>query len=211
MKKDSIMITKIKCFIDYEKEIRYINEMNIKGWKLVYIKFATFYTFIKTKPDEYITLLHTTSKETISSLAALAAQCGYENIPHTLDGNGDFLYLTGKKKEVSDLFVSDNESKVNLYKRFIRKYCGFFILYTILSSFFLTPISITLNPIIQIIKHFDRVPVEDVSDIKLAFVFVAIMGIVGLFIVFFAIRVLILWLGYKKRYHALSKDMNIFE
>lgn len=211
MNKNSKVITKIKCFIDYEKEIRYINEMNIKGWKLVYIKFGTFYTFVKTKPDEYITLLHIASKETISSLAALAAQCGYENIPHTIDGNGDFLYLTGKKTEVSELFVSENEGKWNLYKKFVKKYRNVSIIYSTLCALLLTPFIITASPIFYILKNFERLPSDDVSFIKSGIVFITMLGCVGLFVAFFAIRVLILWLSYKKRYNILSKEMNVFE
>ena len=97
MSKTKDTITKLKLFLDLDKEIEYINKMNRNGWKLVYIKGGCLYTFVKTEPDEYFTVLYCEKKENISQISTFAAQCGYENIPHTMDGLGDLLYLTGKK------------------------------------------------------------------------------------------------------------------
>lgn len=62
-------------------------------------------------PDEYITVMYAESKENISGVTAFAAQCGYETIPHTMDGFGEIMYLTGKKSEVSKDFVNENDTK----------------------------------------------------------------------------------------------------
>ncbi|MDD2269773.1 MAG: DUF2812 domain-containing protein [Eubacteriales bacterium] len=203
--------TATRLFFDYDKQLQYINEMNSKGWKLVYIRLGLLYTFVKVKSEDYFTILHSTSKENISSLSTLAAQCGYENIPHTLDGDGDFLYLTGKKNEVSEMFVSDNESKTDLYKRIIKKYRGALLLCTIISSLFLTLFCIPLAPIIHIINNFDRIQVNEVFELKFGIAFIIMFGILGLITAFCSIRTFLLWIGYKKRYHALSKEMNVFE
>ena len=128
-------ITKFKCFFDFDKEIEYINRMNKEGWKLVYIKAGCLFTFVRTHPDEYITILHADKKENLASVAAFAAQCGYENVPHTMDGFGDVMYLTGRKSEVSDDFVTDNESKITVNKIMLKKFRVIVVLFAILTVF----------------------------------------------------------------------------
>ena len=121
MSKEKNKITKLKLFLDLDKELEYINEMNKQGWKLVYIKGGILYTFVKTQPDEYFTVTYTVAKEEVSKITTFAAQCGYESIPHTMDGFGDMLYLTGKKNEVSQDFVSDRDAQIDSYKRNYKK------------------------------------------------------------------------------------------
>lgn len=111
--KDLNHITELRAFFDLDKEIEFINDMNRKGWKLVYIKLGAFYTFEKTEPDEYITMLYADKKENLSRVITFAAQCGYESIPHSADGFGDLIYFTGKKSEVSDEFANDTDTKIN--------------------------------------------------------------------------------------------------
>lgn len=137
MNKDKNTITKFKAFLNLEKEIEYINKMNKEGWKLVYIKGGVFFTFVKTEPDEYVTVLHADKKENISQVTAFAAQCGYESVPHTMDGFGDFLYLTGKKSEVSESFVSDRENLMTFYEIARKKFKMFFIIYLIICFAFI--------------------------------------------------------------------------
>ena len=95
---DNSNITKCKLFFSLDKELAFINKMNKEGWKLVYIKGRVIYSFEKCEPDEYFTVLHATAKEKVLELSSFAAQCGYQPIPHTMDGFGDLLYLTGPEK-----------------------------------------------------------------------------------------------------------------
>lgn len=122
MSKEKNKITKLKLFLDLDKELEYINEMNKQGWKLVYLKGGMLYTFVKTQPDEYFTVTYTVAKEEVSKITTFASQCGYESIPHTMDGFGDMLYLTGKKNEVSQDFVSDRDAQIDSYKRNYKKF-----------------------------------------------------------------------------------------
>lgn len=122
MSKTKDTITKLKLFLDFDKEIEYINKMNRNGWKLVYIKGGCLYTFVKTEPDEYFTVLYCEKKENISQISTFAAQCGYENIPHTMDGLGDLLYLTGKKNEISEEFVSDISTLIEINTKIKKKF-----------------------------------------------------------------------------------------
>lgn len=137
MSTDKNTITKFKLFLDLDKEINYINEMNEKGWKLVYLKLGCFYTFVKTEPGEYVSLIYAESKENISRVTAFAAQCGYESIPHTNDGMGELMYLTGKKSQVSQDFVSDIPSRIECYKKIHKKLFIMAILYHLLSLLYI--------------------------------------------------------------------------
>ncbi len=119
---DNSNITKCKLFFSLDKELEFINKMNREGWKLVYIKCGCFYTFEKTEPDEYFTVLHATAKEKVLELSSFAAQCGYQPIPHTMDGFGDLLYLTGKKAEVSPEFVCEAPEKTDSAKRIYQRF-----------------------------------------------------------------------------------------
>lgn len=132
MKNELNKITQCRFYFSFEKEIEYINEMNRNGWKLLYIKGGIFYTYEKTQPDEYITILHAEEKENVSKIAAFAAQCGYENIPHTMDGVGTFMYLTGKKSEVSSDFVNESESRLKIYQHKSKLFTKFIVTYIIL-------------------------------------------------------------------------------
>lgn len=211
MKKDIQKITKFKGYIDLEKEIQYINYMNHKGWKLVYIKFGVFYTFIKVKPDEYVTIMYATTKETVSSLSAMIAQFGYENIPHTFDGLGSFLYLTGKKSEVSESFISDNESKKKLFKKYLSLYSITFIINLIISVIFSIMFAIPVKPFLYILSNIDRYPSNKIIDLKMSAVIILTMGILSVIFITTAVRFLYLIIRYKKRYRLLCNDMKVFE
>ena len=127
------MMKKTKLFFSFEKQLNYINEMNKEGWKLVYIKGGCVYHFEKTEPDEYFTILHAATKEKVMEISAFAAQCGYQSIPHTMDGYGDFLYLTGKKAEVSPEFVCEAPEKTESAKRIYHRFRTLSIVFVVIS------------------------------------------------------------------------------
>ena len=201
MSKNKDKITEFKSFLDLEKEIAYINEMNKKGWKLVYIKAGCFYTFVKTQPDEYITILHAEDKENISSVTAFAAQCGYENIPHTMDGIGELLYLTGKKSEISGEFVSDWDSSKKFYEILHKNIKLFCIIYYIMF--------IVFTPIFLLYSAF---AVTVFADIPVFASF--IIGFSAAFIILLlssTIKLTKLKNRYKKKVLSLSEELNIYE
>lgn len=126
---------KTKLFFSLDKELQFINEMNRAGWKLVYIKGGCVYHFEKTEPDEYFTILHAAEKEKVMEISAFAAQCGYQSIPHTMDGFGDFLYLTGKKAEVSPEFICEAPEKTESAKRIYHRFRTLSIVFVVISLF----------------------------------------------------------------------------
>ena len=130
---DNSNITKCKLFFFFFYELEFINKMNREGWKLVYFKCGCFYTFKKTEPDEYFTILHATAKEKVLEISSFAAQCGYQTIPHTMDGFGDLLYLTGRKAEVSPEFVCEAPEKIDSAERIYHRFRTLSIVFIILT------------------------------------------------------------------------------
>lgn len=198
-------ITKFKHFYDLDKEMDFINDMNKAGWKLVYIKMGCLYTFIKTEPDEYISVYYATEKENVSGVMAFAAKCGYESVPHTLDGMGDLIYLTGKKREVSDEFVTDNRAKLKVNKIIIKKFNLVSVLYIILLCF-LSLEFLFFSVAIGFAAY------KTGLDVVLATAFP--MFIIFLFIVLILvllIKVLMIRSKIKKNIYDLTESLNIYE
>lgn len=199
MSKDKNTITKFKAFLNIEKEIAYINKMNKEGWKLVYIKGGGIYTFVKTNPDEYVTVLYADKKENISQVTAFAAQCGYESVPHTMDGFGDFLYLTGKKSEVSESFVSDRENLMSFYEIARKKFKTFFITYFIFCIAFIG----------LLVSYGVFMAVSEVKPI-----FMGITILLAVFLLIYTVltaKLFTLMHSYTKKLKKLKNDSAIFE
>lgn len=199
MSTDKNTITKFKLFLDLDKEIRYINEMNEKGWKLVYLKLGCFYTFVKTEPGEYVSLIYAESKENISRVTAFAAQCGYESIPHTNDGMGELMYLTGKKTQVSQDFVSDIPSRIECYKKIHKKLFIMAILYHLLSLLY---IFILAGSVVLLLKFQANAFIT---------VLAIIYGIFSLIIISCDINICLISHRYKKIIKRLQAENSIYE
>lgn len=195
--KDKNTITQFKMYYDLDKELEYINEMNRQGWKLVYIKGGCFYSFVKTQPDEYFTTIYMDDKEKISQVATFAAQCGYESVPHTMDGVGNLLYLTAPKGKVSEEFVCDRESKIKFNSKLSIFYLILSIAFFILTAVFVIEAATCLN-IIEI-------------SIGTVLLFMVPIGIMGLICAGSAISLLLLFIKSRKKIKQLKSDSLIFE
>lgn len=200
MSKTENIITKLKLFLDLDKEIEYINDMNTKGWKLVYIKGGCLYTFVKTEPDNYFTVLYCDKKENISQISTFAAQCGYESIPHTMDGFGDILYLTGKKSEVSEEFVSDISSQIECFKKICKKLSIMTIFIAICTLFMVLETAFWVANMILF--------PEDIFTIVC---FIAFFGIFSLFYIPITTNMIRICCNYKKKINLLSSELTIYE
>ena len=174
--KNKDKITQCKFYFDLEKELKYINEMNKQGYKLVYIKSGCLYTFIKTQPDEYTTIFYAVEKEKVSQISAFVAQYGYESIPHTMDGFGNLLYLTGKKSEVDADFINDTDSKINFYTIMKKQFSHFCKLYWVmLILFFIATLLLTLTAILA-----KSVVLYTIASIYIFFTITFILGLISL-------------------------------
>ena len=206
MSKNKNQITVFKAFIDLDKEVAYINEMNKKGWKLVYIKGGCYYTFVKTEPGEYVTMLYADKKENLSSVTAFAAQCGYECVPHTMDGFGEMIYFTGKKSEVSEEFVTDNKARLESLKTIYKK-C------TIMTGFYYAmAIMILVFDIILVIPDITEIFVNNMIDKWLPFVIVmSILNLVFIVLILVTVFVTRYSIKLRRQIRKLSKEQNIYE
>lgn len=174
--KNKDKITQCRFYFDLEKELKYINEMNKQGYKLVYIKSGCLYTFIKTQPDEYTTIFYAVEKEKVSQISAFVAQYGYESIPHTMDGFGNLLYLTGKKSEVDADFINDTDSKINFYTIMKKQFSHFYKLYwAMLILFFIATLLLTLTAILA-----KSVVLYTIAGIYIFFTITFILGLISL-------------------------------
>ena len=174
--KNKDKITQCRFYFDLEKELKYINEMNKQGYKLVYIKSGCLYTFIKTQPDEYTTIFYAVEKEKVSQISAFVAQYGYESIPHTMDGFGNLLYLTVKKSEVDADFINDTDSKINFYTIMKKQFSHFCKLYwAMLILFFITTLLLTLTAILA-----KSVVLYTIAGIYIFFTITFILGLISL-------------------------------
>lgn len=195
--KDKNTITQFKMYYNLDKELEYINEMNRQGWKLVYIKCGCFYSFVKTQPDEYFTTMYMDDKERISQVATFAAQCGYESVPHTIDGIGNLLYLTAPKDKVSEEFVCDRESKIKFNSKLSIFYLIFSIIFFILTAVFAIEVTACLN-LIEIASG-------------TVFLFMTPLGIMGLICAGSAILLLSLFIKLRKKIKQLKSESFIYE
>lgn len=190
-------ITRFKGFFDLDKELEYINMMNKQGWKLVYIKCGCFYTFVKTRPDEYFTSMYMDDKNRISHIATFAAQCGYESVPHTMDGLGNLLYLTAPKGRVSEEFVCDRNSKIKINSKLSIFYLIFSIIFFILTAVFVVEAAAFLS-LIEI-------------NIGTVILFMTPIGIGGVFCAGSAIFLLLLFIKSRKKIKQLKTEGMIYE
>ena len=191
-------ITQFKMYIDLDKELEYINMMNKQGWKLVYIKGGCFYSFVRTQPDEYFTTMYADDKNNISQVTTFAAQCGYENVPHTMDCLGTLLYLTAPKGKVSEEFACDRELKIK-YNSKLSKY------YLICCVAILI---IALLLILETVLYF----LEIASEFNIVLINMAvIVGIIGIIYAVLGIFLLILTLKSRKKIKQLKNDSLIYE
>lgn len=196
--KDKNTITKFKMYYDLDKELEYFNEMNRQGWKLVYIKGGCFYSFVKTQPNEYFTTIYIDDKERISQVATFAAQCGYESVPHTMDGLGTLLYLTAPKGKVSEEFVCDREQKVKINSKLSKFYLLNFVAMLIMAVLL---IALTVLFSLLMALEFDAalIPIT------------ALCGIVGVICTVSGIFLLLLFMKSRKKIKQLKSDSLIFE
>lgn len=196
--KDKNTITQFKGFFDLEKELEYINNMNKQGWKLVYIKCGCFYTYVKTQPDEYFTTIYMDDKEKISQMTTFAAQCGYESVPHTMDGIGNLLYLTAPKGKVSEEFVCDREQKIKINSKLSK-----FYLLNFVAMFIMAVLLITETVLFSLLMALEF----DVALIPIT----ALCGTVGVICTVSVIFLMSLYIKLRKKIKQLKTESFIYE
>lgn len=183
-----------KFFMDLDKELEYINKMNDLGYKLVCENFGFVFTFKKAEPGEYVTIVHGEKKENFSQISKVAIECGWEIIPHPMDGLSEILYLTGKKDEVGE-FTTDRESKLKSYTLMHKKFKVISIVYYILLAAFYT---FTIFTALILIPEGD-------------YVYTIFYGVFSVLYTLLTIPLVKITRRYKKRINKLLNDSLIYE
>lgn len=203
--------TKIRLFLDLEKEERFINKMNKEGWKLEYIQFGIFYTFSKSKPNEYFTVMCATEKSKVLQMTSAAVLSGYESIPHTYDGIANILYLSGRKNEITEDFFNDNQDKLNHYKNIKNIYRYQAALIFVIGLISLLPLAITFSPMMTIFENLNLYCDEHLPKVLAPIISVLVLAALGIVFLAVALKALMAYMKTKKKYDALKSDMNLYE
>jgi len=140
-------ITKIRFFIDYEKEEQWVNEMCQQGWHLKKFGIAN-YQFEKGKPDEYIyrneMLSGLGTKDKIDEYIDFLKETGIELVSKS----STWVYFRKKKEEGPFELYSDTSSKIQYLNRIIYLFTFFAIInYFFGISNFIKPFNMLLTVI----------------------------------------------------------------
>ena len=130
-------IKKRKLFFDPAKELAFLNKMNDDGWKLTGVRFGYKYTFEKCEEGAYFTLLFADRKDNVLGAQAKAAGAGFESVPHSGDGMGGLLYLTGKKGEADASYADDKRAQARAFAVLRKRFSPILILTVILDALIL--------------------------------------------------------------------------
>lgn len=204
-------LRKIKLFFDVEKEERFFNEMNQKGWKLEYSQFGSIFTFTESAPGEYFTAIYATDKSNVIEMTSAAILSGYESIPHTIDGKGNFLYLTGRKGKVDENFISDNESRRNHHKH-LRTFYGAQALTCILTALVALITLICCSPtIVKAIERWESFCQYHSGLFIALFVAAGVIAVAFLVLCVYSTLLSRLYFKSKKHHDTLNSDMKLYE
>ena len=108
---------KFKCFIDYDKEEKWLHEMAKKGYELENVLFG--YKFCYTKPENVtIRIDYRTfkKKENFIDYCNLFGDSGWEHISGSKSSGAQYFKKTNNNNNEEDIF-SDVISKAGKYKR----------------------------------------------------------------------------------------------
>lgn len=203
--------TVLKVFSSIEKEQKFINSMNQKGWKLEMIRFGSFYKFVSCEPCEYFTEICAVDARSTGDMIAAAVLCGYECIPHSGDGLENFLYLTARTEKMSGGFISDNAGWQTHYKNVAKRYSMYACICTLLGAVLAVPGIITVQPIVKILTNLEAFCEEHAQEILSKINGIIFFVAIGLFILACGIN---MWLQYTKamkKSKQLHSDMQLYE
>ncbi len=202
--------TVFKAFVSREKEEAYLNKMNKQGWKLSSLRFA-FYTFEKTKPNKYITVLHFAERQYQTTFVRTVTECGCDIAHQSNEGKNILFYINVPVGSENIDFLTDNQSKLDFKKRLNssrkRELIALFISFAI-------SVFPALYPLPAMIKIFTYAPEElykIIREYTFGFVLFGIFLICGVICGIMGAYLLSLYLKTKREIKELSNEMKIFE
>ena len=202
--------TVFKVFLKHEKEKEYLNQMNKKGWKLVSIRFA-FYTFVKTKPDEYMTVCHFADRQYQTTFIRTITECGCEVAHQTNSGKYILFYINVPVGSEKADFLTDNQSKLDSQKRFVELYRREFITLFAIIPFSLIPSLMSLPVTVRIFRTAPDDPYSLMKEYMFGYIGNAVCIVGGILCGVMGVYVLYLYLRTKREIKNMSNEMNIYE
>lgn len=119
---------KLKFFLNFEKEEKWLNDMAAKGYVLTQKNFG--YRFRKTKPHKTVIKIdfrQFKTREDFEDYRALFEDSGWKHIAGTKSSGTQ--YFKRISDEASEDIFSDSESKAGRYKRLAKMYFSLAIMY----------------------------------------------------------------------------------
>lgn len=202
--------TVFKAFINREKEEAYLNKMNKQGWKLVSVRFA-FYTFEKTEPDQYTTVLHFADRLYQTTFIRTVTECGGE-IPYQSNAGNCILFYISLPSDTKNVeFLTDNRSKLDSKKRLNDTRKQELALMTFCFLLGCAPGLKTIPSIVKILRFAPEEFFRIVEGEKFSFILGVVCLAGGIICGIIAAYILILYCRTKREIRELSAEMQIFE
>lgn len=202
--------TIFKAFLDREKEEAFFNEMNEKGWKLIYVRWA-FYTFAKAEKEQYKTVLHYVSRGGETALVRTVTECGYEVVHRSSEGKNVLLYINIPASLDAGDFLTDNNSKLESAKKSVISMRRDLALTTLTSALLLGIFLTTLPSLIKLIVYAPERLFEIFIDDPLGGFFYIALPLFGVIIGVMALLLMRIMTRTKKRISKLKAEMKIYE
>ncbi|MBO5914093.1 MAG: DUF2812 domain-containing protein [Clostridia bacterium] len=203
-------ITVFKAFVCRKKEETYLNEMNKRGWKLSMLRFG-FYTFIKTEPNEFMTVLHFAERQYQTTFLRTVTECGCEVAHQESAGKYILFYINAPVGSENIDFLTDNQSKLNFNKRLSLQYKREFIPLFAVIPFTVLPVLMSIPITAMIFRTAPEDPYSLMKDYLFGYIGNAVLFLCGLICATMGAYILVLYSKTKREIKRISNEMKIFE
>ncbi len=203
-------ITVFKAFLSRKKEQAYLNEMNKQGWKLSSLRFA-FYTFVKTEPNEFMTVLHFAERQYQTTFVRTATECGCEVAHQESSGKYILFYINAPVGSENIDFLTDNQSKLDFNRRLSAQYKREFIPLFAVVPFTLLPTLMSIPITYMIFRAAPDDPYSLMKEHLFGYIGNAVIMLCGLICAIMGAYILVLYSKTKREIKRISNEMKIFE
>lgn len=203
-------ITVFKAFVSREKEEAYLNEMNKLGWKLTSLRFA-FYTFVKTEPSEYMTVVYFAERQYQTTFVRTVTECGCDIAHQSNEGKSIIFYVNVPVGSESVGFLTDNQSKLDSKKRLNNSRKREIIVLFIAFAIGVIPVLYPLPALIKIFNHSPDGLYKIIREYLFGFICFGVSAVGGAICGVMGAYLLVLFRRTKQEIKTISNDMQIYE
>ena len=199
-----------KAFLSREKEKAFLDEMNKRGWKLTSLRFSV-YTFVKTEPNEYISILCFAERVYLTTFVRTVTECGCEIAHQESAGKYILFYINALIDSDNIDFLTDNQSKLDFHKRLSAQYKREFIPLFAIIPFTLLPTLMSIPFTSIILRTNPDDPYLLIKEHLFGYIGNAVCILGGSVCGIMGAYILALYFKTKRQIKAISKEMEIFE